>query len=69
MNIANSASVNMAASMSSQQKVGDSVGIKVLNKAMDIQAQGAVKLLQSVPEPPKPNFNGTMMGNNIDAKA
>ncbi len=61
-----------AASQVTRQKVGDAVGIAVLNKAMDVEAQAASELINSVvnqtqeipTEKLPPN-----LGRNIDVTA
>ncbi len=50
----------------SQTEVADAVGIRVLKKAMDIQEQSALQLLQALPQPPSNPHN---LGQNIDVKA
>lgn len=50
----------------SQTRTADAAGIAVLKKAMDIQAQTAVQLLQSLPQAAS---NPPNLGNNIDVKA
>ena len=50
----------------SQVQAGDAVGIQVLKKAMDIQAQSALQLLQGLPQAPN---NPPNLGNNVDVKA
>ena len=60
--------VSTVASMSSQvaqMKVGDAVGIAVLKKAMDIQAQGALQLLEGLVQTNNPPH----LGNSVDVKA
>lgn len=60
--------VTTAASLSSQvaqMKIGDAVGITVLKKAIDLQAQGALQLLEAIPQPSNPPH----LGNTIDVKA
>jgi hypothetical protein len=61
--------VTTAASLSSQvaqMKTGDAVGITVLRKAIDLQAQSVLQLLDALPpvasKPPH-------LGNSIDVKA
>lgn len=49
-----------------QTGTADSAGIAVLKKAMDIQAQAAVQLIQSLPQVAS---NPPNLGNNIDVKA
>jgi hypothetical protein len=59
--------VTTAASLSSQvslMKVGDAVGLTVLKKAIDLQAQGALQLLEAIPQPNNP----PNLGNSIDVK-
>ncbi len=51
MNIANTPSVQSATAAASGS-TGDAVNILVLKKALDIQAQGAMTLLQALPQPP-----------------
>ena len=62
MDIANVSSLSTALS---QAKTGDAVGTLVLKKAMDIQAQSAMQLIQSVPQPSNP----PNLGNSVDVKA
>ena len=50
----------------SQAEVADAVGIRVLKKAMDIQEQSALQLLQALPQPPS---NPPNLSQNIDVKA
>ena len=50
----------------SQARLGDAVGVSVLKKAMDIQEQSALQLLQALPQPPS---NPPNLGQNIDVKA
>ena len=50
----------------SQAEVADAVGIRVLKKAMDIQEQSALQLLQALPQLPS---NPPNLGQNIDVKA
>ena len=50
----------------SQAEVADAVGIRVLKKAMDIQEQSALQLLQALPQPLS---NPPNLGQNIDVKA
>ena len=61
--------VSSVASLSSsvaQMKTGDAVGISVLKKAMEIEAQGALQLLQALP--PAAN-NPPHLGNKVDVRA
>jgi hypothetical protein len=50
MNIANTPSVQTA-SAAAQGATSDAVNILVLKKALDMQAQGAMTLLQALPQP------------------
>lgn len=61
--------VSSVASLSSsvaQMKVGDAVGITVLKKAMEIEAQGTLQLLQALPQPAN---NPPHLGNSVDVRA
>ncbi|UCV28470.1 YjfB family protein [Ferribacterium limneticum] len=60
------ASVSSLTTALSQAKTGDAVGTLVLKKAMDIQAQNALQLLQAVPQVAS---NPPNLGNSIDVKA
>lgn len=59
-------SVGSLSSALSQAKTGDAVSTLVLKKAMDIQEQSAMQLLQAVPKMPN---NPPNLGNSIDVKA
>lgn len=59
------ASVSSLSTALSQAKTGDAVGTLVLKKALDIQAQSAMQLIQAVPQPSNP----PNLGNSIDVKA
>jgi hypothetical protein len=50
----------------SQAQTGDAVSTLVFRKAMDIQAQNAMQLLQALPQLPS---NPPNLGNSIDIKA
>ncbi len=50
MNISNTPSVQ-SASAAASSSTADAVNILVLKKALDIQAQGAMTLLQALPQP------------------
>lgn len=58
--------VGSLSSALSQVPTGDAVGTLVLKKAMDIQAQHALQLLQAVPQQAN---NPPNLGNSIDVKA
>lgn len=59
-------SIGSLSSALAQAKTGDAVGILVLKKAMDIQAQGALQLLAALPQAPS---NPPHLGNAVDVKA
>ena len=48
-------SVNSIATAASQAQTGDAVSITVLKKAIDLQAQGALQLIESLPQLPATN--------------
>ena len=50
------------ASIASSVGQNDTIGISVLKKAMDIQQQSAMQLIQSIPQLPD------NLGKNIDVK-
>lgn len=50
----------------SQTQLGDAVGISVLKKAMDIQEQSSLQLLQALPQQ---YSNPPNLGNSVDVKA
>ena len=50
----------------SQAQLGDAVGISVLKKAMDIQEQSSLQLLQALPQQCS---NPPNLGNSVDVKA
>lgn len=50
----------------SQSQTGDAVSTLVLKKAMQIQEESALQLLQALPQPPS---NPAHLGQNIDVKA
>jgi hypothetical protein len=59
-------SVGGLSSALSQMQTGDTVGMVVLKKAIDIQAQSALQLLQALPQVPS---NPPNLGNVVDVKA
>lgn len=59
-------SLGSLSSALSQAQTGDAVSTLVLRKAMDIQAQSALQLLQAVPQLPS---NPPHLGNSVDIKA
>jgi hypothetical protein len=56
-----------AASHANPQKVSGAASMIVLKKAMNVQAQGAMALLESLPEPPRYN-NPPGVGQSVDVK-
>lgn len=50
------------AAIASNVSQNDPVGISVLKKSMDIQAQSAMQLIESIPQPPD------NLGQNINVK-
>lgn len=67
MNVSPSGSVASAASgAASQASTGDAVAITVLKKALDIEAQGALQLIQALPATPS---NPPNLGNGVDTFA
>lgn len=62
MDVAGVASLSTALS---QAQTGDAVSTLVLKKAMEIQAQSALQLLQAVPQPSNP----PNLGQNVDVRA
>jgi hypothetical protein len=59
-------SVGSLSTALSSSATGDAVGIQVLRKALDIQEQGAMQLLQALPQV---SSNPPNLGNSIDVKA
>lgn len=62
MDVSNIASLSSSVA---QMKVGDAVGISVLKKAMEIEAQNMLLLLQALPAANNPPH----LGNNVDVRA
>ncbi|MBS1141524.1 MAG: hypothetical protein H6R13_2977 [Proteobacteria bacterium] len=60
------ASVSSLSTALSQAKSGDAVGTLMLKKAIDIQEQSALQLLQALPQVAS---NPPNLGNSIDVKA
>jgi hypothetical protein len=58
----NSSIANLAVSMA-QARTGDAVGIAVLKKAMDLQAQSALALINAIPNLPP------HLGQNVNTVA
>ena len=67
MDISNVASVASYVSAVSQAQVSDAVAITVLKKALDVQAQGAMQLIQAIPQV-APGTTATL-GNNVNTTA
>ncbi len=67
MDIANSPSVSVA-SGPAQGETADAVNLLVLRKALDIQASGAMQLLNALPQQPALATEGTL-GRNLNAYA
>lgn len=63
MDISTLASVSSALS---QAQTGDAVGTLVLKKAMDLQAQSAMQLLEALPQV---SSNPPNLGNSVDVRA
>lgn len=61
MDVGNIASMSSALS---QAKNSDAVGLSVLKKAMNIEAQTAAQLLQALPQPAA--NNPPHLGNSVD---
>nr|MBL8409944.1 YjfB family protein [Dechloromonas sp.] len=59
-------SIGSASTALSQAQTGDAVATLVMKKAMDIQAQSALQLLQALPQVAS---NPPNLGNSIDVKA
>lgn len=60
------ASLGSLTSALSSSATGDAVGIMVLKKALEIEAQSALQLVQALPQPAN---NPPNLGQNIDVKA
>lgn len=63
-----SAIISMATDMSNA-RVQQAVEISVLKKAIDIQAEGAIKLLQAIPPLPTLSSTGGVAGQVINVTA
>lgn len=60
------ASISGQASTLNPTQLSDAVSTAVLRKAIDIEAQGALQLLQALPQV---TSNPPNLGNNIDVRA
>lgn len=68
MDISGMGTVAAASGAMAQAQVGDAVGISVLKKAMDIQAQSAAQLIAAVAEV-GPRNNPPHLGQSVDVSA
>ncbi len=57
---------NMATALS-QERTQQDIGVAVLKKAMDVQAQGAMALIQAIP--PAPSNLPANLGQNVNVTA
>lgn len=63
-------SIDMIASSALTQGANGAVGLAVLKKAMDIEAQNAQMLLNAIPQPPQSSANlPPNIGQNINTTA
>lgn len=70
MNVNMSAGTNAALASMTGQNTGDAVGVSVLKKAMQIEAQNAQMLINAVPQPEKTTNNlPPNLGRNINTTA
>jgi hypothetical protein len=60
MDIANATTVSAAASQATQGEAADAVNLLVLRKALDIQADGALALLNALPQQPALATEGSL---------
>lgn len=69
MDIANSTSVAAATTASqAQSETAEAVGLLVLRKALDVQAQGAMALLNALPQQPALATEGAL-GRHLNVYA
>jgi len=63
--------INMNISLALAQSSSDVVGMKVLKKSIDVEAQAAVSLINSIPQPPIQNATSLPphLGRNINTTA
>lgn len=61
--------ISSAASMLQSQQTGSEVGISVLKKALQVQSETALQLINSVAQPQQTSSPTATLGNNIDVKA
>ena len=63
--------VSMNTSATIAQNAGDAVGVAVLKKAIDIEAQSAMALIAALPQPPQQSAANlpSNLGQNINTTA
>ncbi|HZW24897.1 MAG TPA: YjfB family protein [Gallionella sp.] len=61
--------VNINTSAAPVRDSGDAVGLSVLKKAIDIEAQSAMALIAALPQPPQPANLPPHLGRNINTTA
>jgi hypothetical protein len=59
---------NTQAANLTQAEVGQAINMTVLKKALDVSAQSAKTLVESLPAPLSPNLPGNL-GQNVNTKA
>ena len=64
-----SSGLSSVAAAPTQYRTGDVVSLKVAKKAQDIQAQSALQLLESVPEPTPAQNLPDNLGKNLNVVA
>lgn len=64
-------SINMNASVAIAQGYTDTVGLAVLKKAINVEAQGAMALINAIPQPPQQSSANLPpnLGQNINTTA
>ena len=62
--------INMNTSAALAQNTNDAVGMTVFKKALDIEAQSAMQLINAIPQPPQSAANlPPNLGQNINTTA
>lgn len=63
--------INMNTSVTLAQTTSGDIGIAVLKKAIDSEAQGAMALINAIPQPPQPSTANLPpnLGRNINTTA
>lgn len=63
--------INMNISAAITQNTGDTVGLSVLKKAINIEAQNAISLINAIPQPPQQSAANLPphLGKNINTMA